>query len=663
MKYSDLPPSHAYRGETAKGEIELKADPSDPLPVIFQNRYTIIVEDPVKFPGGKEGTYLRVFHPEELRGRNGTVMLPRYSGRYVLQRMFRHPVRAWELECPRGFAEPGLEAEENARKEIEEEMGVQVSSLRKLGDICPNTGLLATRAVVFLVELAAMPGEGGRDKDAEAIHSFKAFTKEELMAEIAEGHIRDAFTLGAIAMALAKPSTDVPIPSIVPHHRLEPAPRKHRTGIFIEGFDSILYNTERRGGNQVRFLAEAFYGLIFDCQIVLAEPMVFDNVAVIRLLHRLKDRKHNPLHRVFAYAQFREPQETVAKTLMNPAYVSSCLSPEIEKCRIELARKLASSNRGLCNQWEFLLESLLRENCITEDDELYLSSLLRGVRGGDWLWKTGFAGNPKHGFKMNEELAGWLRRDAARGNHLREAAVGHAPAPLASRIATLVKDPQFWPNGEQPSEAAVYFDRRSRFHQKLSLWRKALGTWDFDRLDEYVNSAYMIAVQRTCLAHSAVRTPMDLNNPAHVAAQQVMQENSVGGTNFEFRLNLAELSGASTSDSPVILQEQFRRVEDGMLDCLNELEKDPRFTQAKSLLTTLPPHDEDYAKRYGDVFNDIVGLVRTTGGPFRLMVEGNRVVTILEDGETQVSSCAREIDATSSFEDANGHESRDASQP
>lgn len=202
--YHQLPPADRVRGNHALGEIEILGDESQALPVVFENKYVAVVEDRVRFPGGKEGRYMRIFHQSELKGFHGTVMVTRRGDRFVLLRLFRHTTRSWELEFPRGFAEPGLSEEENARKEVREELGVGVADITTLGVVCPNTGLLTTRARVFQVELERLPDEGGEDRETEAIHSFEILDRPTLLARVREGQIRCGFTLAAITLWLSR---------------------------------------------------------------------------------------------------------------------------------------------------------------------------------------------------------------------------------------------------------------------------------------------------------------------------------------------------------------------------------------------------------------------------------------------------------------------------
>lgn len=203
-KYSELPLPDQYSGSIAQGEIEVMVPESGDLPIVYCDRYVSVVEDSVTFPNHKVGKYLRLFNSSELYGDHGIVLIPIWQHRIYLIRLFRHPTRAWELEFPRGFAEIGCSLEENAKRETLEELGVNINGLELLGSVCPNTGLLTTRANVCLVELAAEPKIEKSEAADEAISIYESHTSESLWRKIADGGIRCGFTLSALMLAFAR---------------------------------------------------------------------------------------------------------------------------------------------------------------------------------------------------------------------------------------------------------------------------------------------------------------------------------------------------------------------------------------------------------------------------------------------------------------------------
>jgi ADP-ribose pyrophosphatase len=202
-----LPPRARYRGSADAGEIEIAAERADEgggaTGVVYGDEWVQVVRDAVRFPSGREGTYLRIFGNPAVDGPSGAVILPLLNGRILLRRMFRHATRAWEVEAPRGGCHPddaGIAA--TAARELAEEIGQEAQELVPLGTVYGDTGLLATSAAVFLAVLT--PGDPRpRPDDREAFGELVAWSREELFAAVAAGEVRDGYTLSALALAVA----------------------------------------------------------------------------------------------------------------------------------------------------------------------------------------------------------------------------------------------------------------------------------------------------------------------------------------------------------------------------------------------------------------------------------------------------------------------------
>lgn len=204
LPYDQLPDAERYTGNYTNGEIEILPGLSNAVSVVLQNKYITVLEDHVRFPSGKEGSYLRILHQSELSGDHGTVMVTAKDGQYVLLRHFRHATRSWEVEFPRGFAAPGLSVEENARREVREELDVDCARIDRIGVVCPNTSLLACRAWVLRVELDTLPSSAlGEYQVHEATQSLAILNRTALIAMIRAGEIRCGFTLAAFMITEA----------------------------------------------------------------------------------------------------------------------------------------------------------------------------------------------------------------------------------------------------------------------------------------------------------------------------------------------------------------------------------------------------------------------------------------------------------------------------
>ena len=108
------------------------------------------------------------------------------------------------LEFPRGFAEPGEDAPEAARREVEEELLLRAMTVEFLGQINSNTTFVAISAHVYLVTVACQePSLRSRDA-AEAIESIQFVDVHEMIRLINDGQISCGITLAAFSLYLAR---------------------------------------------------------------------------------------------------------------------------------------------------------------------------------------------------------------------------------------------------------------------------------------------------------------------------------------------------------------------------------------------------------------------------------------------------------------------------
>ncbi|PJE94186.1 NUDIX hydrolase [Streptomyces carminius] len=171
------------------------AEDAGRIGIVYSDEYIRLLRDPVRFPDGRVGTYLRIISASE--GPAGAV-LPLVDGRVVLLENYRHATRSWHLEIPRGFGTEGLTAEENALKELREEVGVRaVSSITPLGTVHPDTGLHGQSVHLFLAVLDAL----GAVETGAGIRGTVLLTPQEVDDRVLSGTITDGFTLAAFTQA------------------------------------------------------------------------------------------------------------------------------------------------------------------------------------------------------------------------------------------------------------------------------------------------------------------------------------------------------------------------------------------------------------------------------------------------------------------------------
>jgi ADP-ribose pyrophosphatase len=119
------------------------------------------------------------------------------SNKYLLLRQYRHPIRAWSFEIPRGFGEPNVPAEKQAENEIKEEIEGEIIKLIDLGIFFNNTGLEGNKVRLFFAELSTV----GKPAKDEGIESLYWVTLKEMQNMLANSKITDGFTIVAYTRA------------------------------------------------------------------------------------------------------------------------------------------------------------------------------------------------------------------------------------------------------------------------------------------------------------------------------------------------------------------------------------------------------------------------------------------------------------------------------
>ena len=163
--------------------------------VVYEDEYVVLLRDAVSFPDGRLGTYIRVVgHSAEP---TGVGVLPIHDGKILLVRHFRHATRSYHWEIPRGFRVGGMTAEEAARQELQEELGIARCDLTPLGIVHTNTGLMSESLALF----AASADSAGAPNRHEGIDAVAALTVPELEDMIRQGEVTDSFALAAYGRA------------------------------------------------------------------------------------------------------------------------------------------------------------------------------------------------------------------------------------------------------------------------------------------------------------------------------------------------------------------------------------------------------------------------------------------------------------------------------
>ena len=161
--------------------------------VRYQSDYSILLADLVEEPGEKPHLYERVL---PVSTGQAVVCVPVFEGKFVLLKQYRHSMRDVQLAFPRGYGENGLSGMENAKKELSEELGVNVTDICFLGKVVPDSGLTGGAAAVYRCEIT----EPQFKRDYEGICSMITITRRELEKKISICEITDGYTLAALKL-------------------------------------------------------------------------------------------------------------------------------------------------------------------------------------------------------------------------------------------------------------------------------------------------------------------------------------------------------------------------------------------------------------------------------------------------------------------------------
>jgi len=180
-----------WPGDPARGEVELVEER-----VVWEDKVGRLYVDRVRVPVGNGETHerdqFRLGHPDGVS--DGVVIAPvAADGSLLLVRQFRHAVRMWLLELPRGAGETGEPPEETARREVKEELGCETLEIHPLGRVTNDSGQVVGVPYLFVARVR----EGGEPEreEGETIDRVVRRRFTELRRACQSGEVIDSFTL------------------------------------------------------------------------------------------------------------------------------------------------------------------------------------------------------------------------------------------------------------------------------------------------------------------------------------------------------------------------------------------------------------------------------------------------------------------------------------
>lgn len=179
-----------------------------------ENTVFSVYFDHVSGAGGHDvPRYISVVpHHRSPDGISGVSVLPVMGGRFGLIRVFRHPVRRWGWEVPKGFVDAGETMLQAALRELAEETGYSVPAARltPLGVVAPEAGVIEGRVQGFAAQIEGHDVRRSVANGELGHGAMRFFTGDEIGTLIAEGGIEDAATLALMFLHACRPAGAAP---------------------------------------------------------------------------------------------------------------------------------------------------------------------------------------------------------------------------------------------------------------------------------------------------------------------------------------------------------------------------------------------------------------------------------------------------------------------
>ena len=158
--------------------------------VMHKSKYEIAVVDLIQ-KDNEQKSHGRIILPD-----GGVIIVPKAGDKFIFENQYRYPLCQSFLAFPRGHREANASPEEDAAREIEEELGgATIQNLHYLGKTFPETQSNAWYCSVWTGEVD--PESLTLRKGYEGIDELILLTESEIDAKIASGEISCGYTLAA----------------------------------------------------------------------------------------------------------------------------------------------------------------------------------------------------------------------------------------------------------------------------------------------------------------------------------------------------------------------------------------------------------------------------------------------------------------------------------
>ena len=184
--------SEIIKIEMNKKELEkYERENNRSLGLLYRSKFNMLLVDLIK---GGTGYYAYERIVPTSVG-SAIVILAKYDNKFVLLKQYRHAIRDYQYALVRGFGEDNTSGEDNAKKELKEEIGAEVLKSEFLGKVASDSGLTSGIVEIYYCEITEPKLRG-----EEGIKKIELYTKSELSEKIRNKEITDSFTLAALKL-------------------------------------------------------------------------------------------------------------------------------------------------------------------------------------------------------------------------------------------------------------------------------------------------------------------------------------------------------------------------------------------------------------------------------------------------------------------------------
>ena len=166
--------------------------------VVYESPYRMILVDLIKdVKNNRYYAYERIISVHK----GGVVVIPIHGDNFILLNQFRHSMRDYQYAFPRGFGESQISTEENAQKEVCEELGINnedIHNITFLGTIIADSGLCGDPVSIFVCKIK--DNTINISKGYEGIETYVEKTPTEFADMVKNKEITDGFTLAAYSL-------------------------------------------------------------------------------------------------------------------------------------------------------------------------------------------------------------------------------------------------------------------------------------------------------------------------------------------------------------------------------------------------------------------------------------------------------------------------------